>query len=108
MLEGKPKYEKVEGTAKGGKKGTELLWVKNTESDLFRVKDAEFYYLVSGRWFSASKLEGPWKFATQELPAEFQNIPTAHERARVRSSIPGTDEAAEAIEEAFDDVRRSH
>ncbi len=97
MLEGKPKYEKLEGTRTNDKKGSEILWVKNTESDLFRVKDAEFYYLVSGRWFSAAELKGPWKFATQNLPPAFLQFPVDHERARVRSSIPGTDEAAEAV-----------
>ncbi len=97
LLEGKPKLEKVEGTQTAGKKGSEILWVKNTESDLFRMKDADYYYLVSGRWFSAAKPEGPWKFATQSLPPAFMNFPMDHERARIRSSIPGTDEAAEAV-----------
>jgi len=97
LLNGKPQFEKVEGTAVEGKKGSELLWVKNTESDVFRVKDGPFYYLVSGRWFSASELGGPWKFATSELPQQFLSFPANHERARVRSSIPGTEEAAEAV-----------
>ncbi len=97
LLDGKPKYEKIEGTQQAGKKGSELLWVRNTESDLFRVKKGDFYFLVAGRWFSAPELTGPWKFATSDLPPQFLNIPTSHERARVRSAIPGTDEAAEAV-----------
>jgi hypothetical protein len=90
LLTGKPKYEPIE-------KKSKLLWVSNTESDLFRMKDADFYYLVAGRWFSAPKPEGPWKFASSNLPAEFSAIPVDHERARVRSSVPGTDEAIEAV-----------
>lgn len=89
LTTGKPKTEAV------GK--SKLLWIKNTESDVFQMKKGNYYFLVSGRWFSAAKLEGPWKFATPELPAEFLNIPRTHPRARVRASIPGTDEAAEAI-----------
>jgi hypothetical protein len=90
LLDGNPKFTEIV------KKG-DLQWVTNTESDLFRMKKADFYYLVSGRWFRAAALEGPWKFATTDLPAEFRQIPPDHERARVRSSIPGTDEAAEAV-----------
>src|SRR5262249_17298882 len=34
-------------------KGTRLVWVSNTESDLFRLRqDGPVYYLVAGRWFS--------------------------------------------------------
>src|SRR5262245_59989525 len=34
--------------------GTKLLWVSNTESDVFRLgQSGSVYYLVAGRWFSA-------------------------------------------------------
>jgi hypothetical protein len=47
-----------------------LLWVSNTDSDVFRFgKAGNFYYLVAGRWFSAPSLNGPWTFATSQLPA---------------------------------------
>src|SRR5262249_8882475 len=32
-----------------------------------------------------------------ELPPDFANIPRSHERARVLASVPGTDEAAQAV-----------
>ena len=89
LLDGAAKFEPV--------KGTNLLWVSNTESDIFRVKDGDFFFLVSGRWFRAKQLEGPWAFASAHLPADFRSIPGDHPRARVRSSVPGTQEAAEAV-----------
>jgi hypothetical protein len=90
LLEGRPEYENVEGTA--------LVWVSNTESDVFRAgEDGQVYYLVSGRWFSAPDFAGPWTFATPNLPAGFQKIPLEHPRSRVLASVPGTRQAAEAI-----------
>ena len=92
LLQGKPKYEKVEGTA--------LVWVSNTESDVFgigKVGAMTLYYLVAGRWFSASDFTGPWTFATTALPPDFKKIPLEHPRSRVLASVPGTRQAAEAI-----------
>ena len=89
-LDGDPSYETVEGTV--------VEWVANTESDLFRLgRDGVFYYLVAGRWFSALTLDGPWTFATTTLPGAFQEIPIEHERSRVLASVPGSDQANEAI-----------
>ncbi len=90
MLTGEPRYLLVQGT--------ELLWVSNTESDVFRLgKTGPVYYLVAGRWFSAPGFDGPWTFATPSLPADFKKIPLEHERSRVLASVPGTDKAAEAV-----------
>jgi hypothetical protein len=93
LIDGSPKLEKVEGT--------KLQWVKNTESDLFRYdggKKKQYYVLLSGRWFRTEKLEkGPWAFATAALPPDFASIPRSHERSRVLASVPGTDEAAQAV-----------
>jgi hypothetical protein len=78
--------------------GSELLWVNNTESDVFRMgRTGRVYYLVAGRWFSAPDFTGPWTFATPALPPDFQRIGLEHPRARVRASVPGTAEAAEAV-----------
>ena len=90
LLHGAPSYQPVAGTS--------LLWVSNTESDLFRAgKAGLFYYLVAGRWFSAPDLTGPWSFATPTLPRDFARIPIDHVRSRVLASVPGTDEANEAV-----------
>jgi len=75
-----------------------LFWVSNTESDVFRLgKTGSIYYLVAGRWFSAPDFTGPWTFATPSLPPDFKKIPLEHERSRVLASVPGTDQAAEAV-----------
>ena len=90
LLTGEPAYSPVPKTG--------LEWVSNTESDLFRVgKTGAVYYLVSGRWFSATDFAGPWTFATPSLPADFQQIPLEHPRSRVLASVPGTSQAAEAV-----------
>lgn len=90
LLTGQPNYLVV------GK--TDLLWVSNTESDVFRLgKTGPVYYLVAGRWFSAPDFNGPWTFATTSLPAAFKSIPLEHDRSRVLASVPGTDQAAEAV-----------
>ena len=90
MLTGEPKYVPVAGTG--------LQWVSNTESDVFRMgTTGPVYYLVTGRWFSAPDFGGPWTFATPTLPADFKKIPLEHERSRVLASVPGTDEAIEAV-----------
>src|SRR6185436_18889912 len=90
LLRGAPSYLQVNGTR--------LLWVANTESDIFRLgKDGPVYFLVSGRWFTATGFEGPWTFATPNLPEDFKKIPLSHERSRVLASVPGTDEAAEGV-----------
>ena len=90
LLAGEPRYAAVTGTG--------LLWVSNTESDVFRLgKTGPVYYIVAGRWFSAPDFGGPWTFATPSLPADFKKIPLEHERSRVLASVPGTDQAAEAV-----------
>ena len=90
LLTGQPQYDPV--------KGTSLLWVSNTESDVFRAGSSGLvYYLVAGRWFSAPSLDGPWTFATTSLPDDFKNIPLDHPRSRVLASVPGTDQAIEAV-----------
>jgi hypothetical protein len=90
LLTGEPNYLVVQGT--------QLLWVSNTESDVFRMgRTGPVYYLVAGRWFSAPDFSGPWTFVTPSLPADFKRIPLEHERSRVLASVPGTDQAAEAV-----------
>jgi hypothetical protein len=90
LLKGEPSYLLVSGTT--------LLWVSNTDSDVFRNgKTGPVYYLVAGRWFSAPDFTGPWTFATPSLPADFKKIPLEHDRSRVLASVPGTDQAAEAV-----------
>ncbi len=91
LLTGEPKYVPVTGAGS-------LQWVSNTTSDVFRMGPAgPVYYLVAGRWFSAPDFTGPWTFATPKMPEEFKRIPLEHERSRVLASVPGTQQAAEAV-----------
>src|SRR5687768_1579147 len=90
LLQGPPRYQKVGDTG--------LLWVQNTEADVFRLGEAgAVYFLVAGRWFSAPGFNGPWTFASTALPADFARIPLEHERSRVLASVPGTVQAAEGV-----------
>ena len=89
LFEGEPALQGVPGTA--------LQWASNTESDVFFDKAGkQWYVLLSGRWFRAATLDGPWTFATPDLPADFRNIPEDGPYYAVRASVPGTSESAEA------------
>ena len=86
ITDGAPQYKAIPET--------KLEYVDNSKSVLFKhASDGLHYYLVAGRWFKSEKLSGPWKSASQELPEDFKNIPTTHEKATVLTSVPGTDEA---------------
>lgn len=90
LFNGEPEYVPVPNTG--------LMWISNTESDLFRLgKDGPVYYLVAGRWFKAPNLNGNWSFATPSLPEDFKRISLEHPRSRVLASVPGTQQAAEAV-----------
>ncbi len=90
LIDGKPKSEPVKELGLG--------WIANTKSDLFRY-DGDYYYLVSGRWFTASSLKADWS-AVETLPAVFAKIPEDHPRAHVLASVPGTEDARVAALEA--------
>jgi len=77
---------------------TDLLYVANSRNDIFLVLGAQTYYvLISGRWFTAKALAGPWSFVPgKSLPADFAKIPADHPMADVLASVPGTTQAREA------------
>jgi hypothetical protein len=78
--------------------GTNLTYATNTNNAVFFSSATSlYYYLAAGRWFSASGLNGPWTFATPDLPTDFANIPSNSPAAGVLSSVPGTPEAADAV-----------
>ncbi len=81
--------------------GTKLMSIENTESDLFfNMPDQTYFYLVSGRWYSAKSMDGPWDYATTTLPEDFAKIPKTDKMARVLASVPGTPEANNAVQMA--------
>jgi hypothetical protein len=54
--------------------------------------------LLSGRWFEASSLDGPWSFVPQaELTADFRDIPDDSPKENVKASVAGTPQAEEAV-----------
>jgi hypothetical protein len=79
--------------------GTELLQVQNTDNALFFDDGTQRYYvLLSGRWFNASSLKGPWAFVPyKNLPKDFAKISPTHPKANVLVSVPGTPQANEAV-----------
>jgi hypothetical protein len=81
--------------------GTSLMFVKNTEQDLFLHRaEGLYYYLTSGRWFRARQLNGPWAAVGDDLPDDFSRIPGDHEKSDALAAVPGTPQAKEAVIEA--------
>ena len=90
LFNGKPEYAQIPGTR--------LRYATNTTSYLFLDASANrYYYLTAGRWFSADSLGGPWTFATPSLPADFARIPPSSPAGQVLASVPGTEEAKDAV-----------
>jgi len=90
LTQGAPVYAKIPGTR--------LLYISNTENDVF-LDDAnkQFYVLLSGRWFSSKSPDGPWTYAGNDLPGDFAKIPPNSKKAEVLASVPGTVQAADAV-----------
>ena len=90
LLRGQPVYSQIPGT--------QLVYASNTDADLFVYGPTNtYYYLAAGRWFSASSLQGPWTYATATLPADFSRIPLTNPESRVLVSVPGTEQAKDAV-----------
>jgi hypothetical protein len=86
---GDPQYVPIAGTG--------LEYAQNTNGNLFRL-GGEYYVLISGRWFKAPSLDGPWAFVGgTELPPDFAKIPQNSPKATVLASVPGTPQAKEAL-----------
>lgn len=90
VFDGKPLYAPIPGTS--------LVYAKNTDADLFvDSRSNAYYFLTAGRWFRAASLDGPWKFASSELPPDFARIPPDSPAARVLASVPGSEAAKDAV-----------
>jgi len=79
--------------------GTDLMQIQNSDNALFFFDmNQRYYVLISGRWFGASSLEGPWDFVPyDQLPKDFSKIPPTHPKANALVSVPGTPQANEAV-----------
>jgi len=86
VTEGQPVFEVIPTTR--------LLLATNTENDIvYDGRGKQYYLLAAGRWFRANSLGGPWREASETLPAEFQRIPEDSNAGDLLASVPGTDEA---------------
>jgi hypothetical protein len=82
--------------------GTNLLYVSNSQNDIFLDQGTQQYYvLLSGRWYRSSNMQGPWQFAAaNSLPGDFAKIPEGSPKDNVLASVAGTDAAREAVMDA--------
>ncbi len=90
VIEGEAKFKPIQNT--------QLLFVENTDSDLFmNIESQQYFILLSGRWFTSSGTEGPWSFiASDQLPEDFSKIPEGSVKDAVLANVAGTDAAQEA------------
>ena len=90
LFDGQPVYAQIPDT--------QLEYATNTNSVVFvYTPTQQFYYLTAGRWFSAMDLQGPWTYATPELPPDFAKIPLNSPASAILASVPGTEEAKDAV-----------
>lgn len=91
VFEGQPNFTPIAGT--------QLLYASNTSGNVFKsLQDQRNYVLISGRWYSAPSLNGPWQYVPAHLlPSDFANIPDSSAKENVKACIPGTDQATEAL-----------
>ncbi len=90
LTEGAPVYSKIQGT--------QLLYVSNTDNDLFLDEaNKQFYILLSGRWFRSAQFGGPWTYAGNDLPKDFSEIPEDSPKGHILTSVPGTVQASDAV-----------
>jgi hypothetical protein len=91
VTQGEPNYSPIDGT--------QLLYATNTTGHVFKyLGDQRTYVLVTGRWFRAETLAGPWAFVPgKELPPDFAKIPDESPKENVKASVPGTPQAGEAV-----------
>ena len=92
---GQPKYSMIGDT--------DLMYMDNTESDVFvEIESQRYYVLLSGRWFAAASLKGPWSHvASDKLPADFAKIPEGSAKGHVLAQIAGTRQAEEAVLDTY-------
>jgi hypothetical protein len=91
LFDGQPAYAQIPGT--------QLQYATNTNSVVFvYTPTQQFYYLTAGRWFSTNDLQnGPWTYATPDLPPDFAKIPLSSPASAILATVPGTEEAKDAV-----------
>ncbi len=88
--DGEPDFQSIEGTG--------LLYMANTDDQIFmNISEQTYYVLLAGRWYNSKSMNGPWTYSEpDELPEDFQKIPDGSDKDVVLASVAGTDEAREA------------
>jgi hypothetical protein len=78
---------------------TRLLYVTNTEDNIFlNVSTQDYFVLLSGRWYQSKTLTGPWTWVSaSKIPSDFALIPPDSPKGAVLASVPGTEQAREAV-----------
>ena len=90
LFDGQPVYAQIPDT--------QLEYATNTNSVVFVFTPTQqFYYLTAGRWFSANDLQGPWTYATPDLPPDFAKIPLNSPASAILATVPGSEEAKDAV-----------
>jgi hypothetical protein len=80
VTDGPARYLPIEGTS--------LTRAENTSTDIFRAADGQLYVLLSGRWLSAPRSSGPWRYVTAgALPRDFARLPDGSLKRRVDASL---------------------
>src|SRR5262245_53792751 len=87
LFHGAPDYQPIASTP--------LLWANNTRSDVIvDTQNGQTYVLLSGRWYRAASLSGPWSYvASRSLPADFRTIPPTSPAGVVMPAVAGEKEA---------------
>jgi hypothetical protein len=96
VFKGQPNFVPITGTG--------LLWADNTTADvLVNTANDDYYTLLSGRWYRAQSLNGPWTFvAANSLPADFARIPKDAAAGVVLASVAGTPQGAGGADRQLD------
>jgi hypothetical protein len=66
---------------------TKLQYVVNTNWDLFRYKDKEWYLRNEDRWLKNKTLSGDWRY-DNSLPSDFKKLPDDGNWAEVKAANP--------------------
>ncbi len=93
--DGAPEFASIENT--------DLLYMSNTEDLVFMdIQSQQYYVVLSGRWYRSKAVEGPWSYVpSDELPEDFADIPPGSERDMALAYVAGTEEAREAVVDAY-------
>ena len=94
VFDGEPAYAPIQET--------NLLFATNTTSHVFiDINSQETFIVLSGRWYKASSLNGPWNYIeSAALPEDFGEIPVGSDKDAVLAHVAGTDAAREAVLDA--------